>query len=296
MDLTFIMQAVVSAILMGGIFALIAVGLSIIWGVMEFVNFAHGDFMMLAMYITLGFFSFFGIVPIFSLPLTAILLFFLGIVTYRLLIKPVLNGPMVAQIVVTFGLLLFMRNMGLVAFTANFRSLPAEATSVGGIFSGLINLFGVFIPKTKLVAFILSLIFIIFIDQFFKRTKTGMALRATAQDRKASELVGINVDFMYQFSWGLGVLCVGIGGVLLSTFHYIYPEVGLIFTLISFIIVTLGGFGSIWGSFVGGLIVGFADVLGGVIFGPAYKFAIAFIIFVLVLFWRPQGLFGGGQS
>jgi len=296
MDLAFVLQVIISAILMGGVFALIAVGLSIIWGVMEFVNFAHGDFMMLAMYLTLGFFTILGIVPILSLPLTAIILFFLGVGTYQLLIKPVLKGPMVAQIVVTFGLLLFMRNMGLVAFTANFRSLPAEATSVGGLFSGLMNFHGAFIPKTKLVAFVLSLVFIILIDQFFKRTNTGMALRATAQDRKASELVGINVGRMYQLSWGLGVLCVGVGGVLLSTFHYIYPEVGLVFTLFSFIIVTLGGFGSIWGAFVGGLVVGFADVLGGVVLAPAYKFAVAFTIFVLVLVWRPQGLFGGGQS
>lgn len=185
MDNTFILQVIVSGILMGGVFALIAVGLSIIWGVMEFVNFAHGDFMMLAMYITLGFFTYLGIVPIFSLPLTAIIMFGLGIFAYRLLIKPVLNAPMVVQVVVTFGLLLFMRNMGLVAFTANFRSLPVSATSVGGIFSGLINLFGVYIPKTKLCAFILSLIFIVLIDQFFKRTTIGMALRATAQDRKA---------------------------------------------------------------------------------------------------------------
>jgi len=296
MDLTFILQMIVSAVLMGGVFALIAVGLSVIWGVMEFVNFAHGDFMMLAMYITLGFFTYLGIAPVFSLPLTAMILFGLGILTYQLLIKPVLNAPMVAQIVVTFGLLLFMRNMGLVVFTANFRMLPASATSAGGLFSGMINLYGVYIPQTKLIAFILSIIFIILIDQFFKRTTTGMALRATAQDRKASELVGINVDHMYKFSWGLGVLCVGVGGVLLSTFHYIYPEVGLMFTLFSFTIVTLGGFGSIWGSFVGGLIVGLADVIGGVVFGPAYKFAVVFIIFVMVLIWRPQGLFGGGQS
>jgi branched-chain amino acid transport system permease protein len=248
------------------------------------------------MYMTLGFFTFLGIVPIFSLPLTAILFFGLGIVTYRLLITPVLNAPMVAQIVITFGLLLFMRNMGLVAFTANFRMLPAEATSAGGLFSGLINVLGVYIPKTKLVAFVLSIIFIVLVDQFFKRTRTGMALRATAQDRKASELVGINVDRMFKLSWGLGIMCVGIGGVLLSTFHYIYPEVGLIFTLFSFVIVTLGGFGSIWGSFLGGLIIGLCDVVGGVVFGPPYKFAVAFIIFVAVLFWRPQGLFGGGQA
>lgn len=292
MEGSIFLQSIIAGILMGGVFALIAMGLSIIWGVMGIVNFAHGDFMMIAMYLTLGLFQYLGLIPIFSLPITAAILFGLGVLTYRLIIKPVIKGPMVAQIVVTFGLLLFLRNMGQFVFKADFRTLPEKAATLNGWLSGSIKFYGLTIPPIKFVAFILSLISIILVDQFFKRTTVGMALRATAQNRKAAQLVGVDVDRMYELSWGLGILCAGVGGVLLSLFHFIHPGVGLVFTLLSFIIVTLGGFGSIWGAFAGGLIIGLAESLGGVYIAPAYKFAVAFIIFIVVLFVRPQGLFG----
>lgn len=292
MEGSIFLQAIVAGILMGGVFALIALGLSIIWGVMDIVNFAHGDFMMVAMFLTLGLFEYLGLIPLFSLPITGLVLFGLGVLTYRLIIRPVLKGPMVAQIVVTFGLLLFMRNMGQFILKADFRTLPAKAATLDGWLSGSIKIYGLMIPPPKFIAFMLSLVFIILVDQFFKRTNVGMALRATAQNRAAAQLVGVNIDRMYSLSWGCGILCVAIGGVLLSLFHFIHPEVGLVFTLLSFIIVTLGGFGSIWGAFAGGLIIGLAESLGGLYIAPAYKFAVAFIIFIVVLFVRPQGLFG----
>jgi len=294
MDSMIIAQTAVSGILMGGVFALIAVGLSTIWGVMEVVNFAHGDFMMLAMFLTLGFFEYLGIIPIFSLPITAAIMGAIGVATYVLIIKPVIKGPMVAQIVVTFGLLSFIRNLAQFAFKANFRTLPAKAATLNGILGDSASIGSLMFSPPKLFAFILSIVFIATLDILFKRTKIGMALRATAQNRKAAQLVGVDINRMYAFSWGIGILFTGIGGVLLSLFHFIHPEVGLVFTLFSFIIVTLGGFGSIWGTFVAGLIIGMAESFGGVLIAPAYKFAVAYLIFIIVLFVKPQGLFGKG--
>ena len=292
MEQSILMQTIIAGILMGGLFALIAVGLSLIWGVMEIVNFAHGEYMMIAMFLTYGLFKYLGLIPIFSIPITAAILGGLGILTYRLIIKPVLKGPMVAQIVVTFGVLMFLRNMGQFVVGGDYITLPEKAATLNGLLSGSIKFWGLMISRPKLVAFVVSLVFVMLLDQFLKRTPVGKALRATAQNRKAAQLIGINIEWMFAFSWWLGMLCVCVGGVLLSLFHYIHPEVGLVFTLFSFIIVTLGGFGSIWGVFAGGLIIGLAECCIGVYVAPAYKFAVAFMIFVLVLLIRPQGLFG----
>lgn len=281
-----LIQLLVSGLLMGFIFSLIAVGLNLIFGVMDIVNFAHGDFLMLSMYIAFWLWYLWGIDPLFSLPVCIVLLFVIGWVTYQLIIKRVLKAPMLAQIFSTFGLMVFLRNAALLAWTSDYRAVKET------LLSGRIGIGGVFIPIPQLVASVGAIITFGLIYWFMQRTETGMALMATAEDAEAASLMGINSDRMYALSWGLGAACVGVAGALLSTFYYIFPEVGYLFGLLAYIIVALGGFGSITGAFIAGIIVGVVEVLLGFLWDPAFKYLAVYLIYLIVVIARPQGLLG----
>jgi branched-chain amino acid transport system permease protein len=281
-----VLQAVISGLLMGFVYALIAAGLSLIFGLMEIVNFAHGEFLMLGMFAAFWLWALFGLDPLWSLPLCAVLLFALGVVTHHGVIRHILAAPMLAQICATFGLAVFLRALAQFLWTPDFRSIANPLSE------GRISLGGIFIGTPQLVASLGCLLAFAFLYWFITRTETGLALQATAQDRQAAELMGIRTQTMYALGWGIGSACVGVAGALLATFYYVFPEVGSLFALLAYVAVAMGGFGSIPGSLVAGVLIGLVESVGGLLIDPTFKWVIIFALYLGVVLVRPQGLLG----
>jgi branched-chain amino acid transport system permease protein len=281
-----LLQGVISGLLIGFVYALIAAGLSLIFGLMEIVNFAHGEFLMLAMFSSFWAWSLWRLDPLVSLPLTAALLFLLGIATYHGLIRWVLGAPMLAQIFATFGLAIFLRAAAQALWGADFHLVKDP------IVQGRVSLGGLFIGLPQLVASVGALCAFGFLNWFISRTETGLALQATSQDRQAASLMGIDTQRMFALGWGIGAACVGVAGALLTIFFYVFPDVGSTFALLAYVTVALGGFGNVPGTLVAGVVVGLVEVLGGLLIAPALKYVAVFVIYLAVVLWRPQGLFG----
>ena len=275
-------QTLVSGILIGFIYALIAVGLTMIFGMMDIVNFAHGEYLMVAMYFAYWFFVLFGMDPLFSLPLVTVLLFLLGVITYYIFIRPIISAPMLSQIFVTFGILILLRGVAQYLWNADYRMIPQTLTS------GNVSIFGVYTGVSQLIAAAGAVICNGLIFWFLKSTKLGMALEAVSEDKEAARLMGINSDRM----WGIGIATVGVAGGLLSSFYYVFPEVGSNFCLMAFVVVALGGFGSVPGAFIAGIIVGLVEVLSGYLIAPSLKFMFVLFLYLGVVFIRPQGFMG----
>ena len=281
-----ILQTILSGILMGCIYALVAVGLCLIWGLMEIVNFAHGEMLMLAMFTSFWGFALFHFDPLLSLPFCMLLLFLVGVATYFIIIKRILKAPFLAQILATFGLGIFLRYLAQFMWSPDFRTIKNP------ILSGNLNVGGLFIGIPQLAASVICVVTFIILYLLINKTEIGAALLATSEDREAASLMGINSDKMFALGWGIGAACLGVAGALMSNFYYIFPEVGFSFSLIAYVAVALGGFGSIPGSFVAGIIIGLVEFLSGLLIAPAFKYAFVFLIYLLVVFIRPQGLWG----
>lgn len=280
-------QAVADGLIMGAVFALIAMGLSLIWGVMDIVNFAHAEYLMVAMYLAYwAWASPWAIDPLLSLPAVALIHFCLGVLTYRLLIRRIIGAPMVSQIFTTFGLMLFIR------YVAFFLWEPRYRLITNPLLEGTLEIWNLRVGIPHLGAAVGSLLTAAALFAFLQYTKIGKALRATAQDQRVALSLGIQTDRMFALAWGLGIAAVGVAGVLLANFFYIYPEVGQTFILLAFASVAIGGFGSIQGSFLGGILIGLSEQLFGGLVSPGFKHAFIFLIFILVLLLRPKGLFG----
>jgi branched-chain amino acid transport system permease protein len=250
------------------------------------VNFAHGDFLMLGMFTSFWLFTLYGIDPIFSIPISFVCMFFMGTLIYRFIVSKVMKGPMLAQLVVTFGVSIFISNLAVYFWTPDFRLLPAT------ILQGTWQIGGVQLSVPKVAASVGSVIASVCMIFFLKRTKTGKAISATEMDREAALLMGINTERINSLSFGIGAALVGVAGAFLSTYYYIYPQVGGLFGTIAFCVVALGGFGSIEGAFIAGILIGLAQTLGGFFFDPSYKYAIVFMIYLITIWIRPQGLRG----
>ena len=281
-----LIQTLVNGVLWGAIYALIALGLTIIFGVMDITNFAHGEFFMVSMYIAFIFSNLFGLTPMGALPLIIICMFAFGVANYRILIKPVLNAPPLAQIFATFGLLVFLRGVAQFLFGADFRTIPHVS------FTGRIDILGVFIATPQLIAAIGAGIMFVIVYLFIHKTRTGWALMAVAENKNAAALMGIDSNRMFALAWGIGSVCVGVAGTLLANFYYVFPEVGSVFGFLAFVTVALGGFGSIGGAFYAGLIIGLAEALAGILIAPSLKYVVVFMIYLLVVVFRPRGLLG----
>ncbi len=281
-----VLQQIADGLLIGLMYSLVAIGLTLIWGVMNIVNFAHGDFLMLGMFTSFWLFTLYGIDPIFSIPISFICMFVLGTLIYRFIVSKVMKGPMLAQLVVTFGVSIFISNLAVYFWTPDFRLLPAT------ILQGTWQIGSVNLSIPKVAAAIGSVIASVCVFLFLKRTKTGKAILATEMDREAALLMGINTERINSLSFGIGAALVGVAGAFLSTYYYIYPQVGGLFGTIAFCVVALGGFGSIEGAFIAGILVGLAQTLGGFFFDPSYKYAIVFSIYLITIWIRPQGLRG----
>ncbi len=286
MSAEIVAQALVSGLLMGFVFALIAAGLTLIFGVMDIVNFAHGEFLMLSMYLSFWLHTLLGWDPVAALPLNAAALFALGVAVYYALIRRVLKAPMLAQIFATFGLGVFLQNLAVFLWRPDFRAIGDTWLT------GRIEVAGLFISQPQLAAAIGAVATTAALGWLLTRTEVGQALLATAEDRQAAALMGIDPDRMFALAWGLGAACVGVAGALLSTFYYIFPQVGGVFALVAYVVVALGGFGSVAGAFFGGLVVGAVESLAGVLVLPAYKNVFVFAIYLAVVLLRPRGLLG----
>jgi len=286
MTFELLLQTLASGVLIGLIYALVAIGLTMIFGVMDIVNFAHGEFLMLGMYSCFWGMSLYHLDPMLTLPLTALMLFGFGIVLYRVLIKRIVNAPMVSQIFTTFGLMILLRGVAQYLWKPDFRMTEPSMVS------GSLSLGAIQLGKPQMVAGIGAVVVTGLIYFFLTRTKLGAALEATAADKEAARLMGIDSHRMFALAWGIAAACAGIAGALLSTFIPISPDVGASFILIAFVVVNLGGFGSITGAFWAGILIGVIEVMGGLLVGPEYKMAVVLLLFLGVLMWRPQGLLG----
>jgi branched-chain amino acid transport system permease protein len=285
MDIT-ILQLIINGLLLGGMYALISIGLTLIFGVLEIINFAHGEFLMLAMYASFWLFQLYGIDPYVSLLIILPLFFFVGVAVQKVTIQPILNAPPLNQIFMTVGLSMVLQNVALFIWTADYRTVKTA-------YSGLtLKTTGLLISFPRLVAFLLAMGLIAALLIFLKKTYTGKAIRALAQERKAAMLMGINVYRTYQIAFGIGIACVGAAGAMLIPVYFVFPSVGSLFVLIAFVVVILGGYNSLIGSLVGGLIIGVVESFSGFFISPHLKEAIYFVIFILILLFRPAGLFG----
>lgn len=280
-------QLIVTGVLVGSVYSLVAVGLTLIWGLMDIINFAHGDFMMMSMYVVFWLYALLRWDPLVSLPVAAIVTALIAILSYRLVIKRVVNAPGLMALLATFGLSLFVRNLAQFLWSPNYRFV-GESILSGKRFI----VFDVIVGLPQLVAALGSIVMTLAVALFIKKTKFGKAIQATAQSKDIAELMGIDTEKVYMFTFALSGICVGVAGTLLSGIFPVYPESGAMYGLLAFVIVALGGFGNIWGAFYAGIIIGLAETIGGFYLGTQFKYAIAFLIYLLVLQFRPKGLFG----
>jgi len=281
-----LLQTLASGVLIGLIYALVAVGLTLIFGVMEIVNFSHGEFVMLGMYGAFWMYALYAFDPVWSLPITAIGLFFIGAAIYRIVIKRIIGAPPLAQVFTTCGLMILLRGVAQFLWNPDYRSIDKSSVS------GHMSILGIQLGTPQVAAGIGAVVVTLAVYLFLSRTRAGAALEATAADREAAQLMGIDSQRMFTLAWGIGAACAGIAGALLATFFPIFPEVGANFVLIAFVVVNLGGFGSVAGAFWAGIIVGVVEVMGGLLLGPQFKMAIVLSLFLAMLIWRPQGLLG----
>ncbi len=281
-----LLQMVIDGLLMGSIYALIAVGMTLIWGVMNIINFAHGAFLMLAMFLTFWADKLWGIDPLISLPLVALIMFFVGWSTYSTTVRKILTGPILAQLLVTFGIAIFLVNLAVFVWSPDYRQLR------GTLISGTWRFPLFVVSEAKVIAALTSVAVFAGTYWWLKKTRLGRAVQATSINKEAAALMGINTERVFGITFGVALALLGVAGSLLCNFYYVFPSVGDMFGLLAFAIVALGGFGSVLGSFLGGLIIGLAEHLGGLYLGPQYKDAVIFLIYLGVVFIRPKGLFG----
>ena len=281
------LQVLIDGILSGLLYALVAVGLSLIWGVMDVINFAHGEFLMVAMYISYWMGFILGIDPLFSWAASGIFLFILGCLTYKVIIKNSLGKAAMAPLLATFGLSMFLKNFCMNRFTPNFRLLS------GTIMEGkTFSVGGAIISVPQFVTAVFALVVVMLVFWLVKKTRLGWAIQATAMDKEAAELMGIDTEKIYLFVFGLGGACVGIAGGLMTSYLAVHPEVGSLFSLISFVVVALGGFGSIQGALLAALLIGLVESFAGFYIAAVVKYVAVFAIYLIVILVRPKGLFG----
>lgn len=280
------LQTVVNGILLGGLYACIGVAFSLLYGVMNLLNLAHGSLIMLGGYVSFFAFQRLGIDPFATLPLSMALLFAIGYAMQRLVINRVIYANIFMVMILTFGLDLLLINAALLLWSADYRSISPAYASAG------FHIGTVVIPILRLAVFVTALLLTGALALFMSRTRIGQAIQATALDRYAASLVGIDVMKIYAITFGISSALAGAAGTLLALVLPIYPEVGGPLTIKAFIIAVLGGLGGLYGALVGGLVLGVAELLGAYLLGPTYQVGIGLIILLLVLIFRPQGLMG----
>jgi branched-chain amino acid transport system permease protein len=286
MDPTLIAQSLVSGILFGGVYSLMAVGLTLIFGVMRVVNFAHGDMMVWGMYIAWLLASRLGVDPVLGSAVCAAALFVLGVLVQRTLVDRIQDAPHEMQILLLLGVGLVLENSALVVFGPDPQRV--RSSLLGATFW----IGPVFVDMARLVAFAGALALTCALWVFLRRTDLGRTMRATADNPYGARVVGTDVRRVYAAAFGIGAACVGAAGALVSPILPFSPSLGLSASVTSFNIVIIGGMGSLPGAFAGGLLVSVAESLGAVFLAPSMKELVSFGILILILLFRPMGLFG----
>ncbi|MBP5263514.1 MAG: branched-chain amino acid ABC transporter permease, partial [Lachnospiraceae bacterium] len=279
-------QSLIDGLLMGGVYALAALGVSLIFGVMKITNFAHGALITVGMFIAYLIFSTLGISPYASLPVTIIVMFLIGYGLQRITINPIINAPSHNQLLLTQGISIVLENLLLVIFTANYKSVLLPG------FDKAIRLGAFSINKPKLIAFGLVVVASLGVYLLLQKTDVGHAISATSVQREGATLMGIKVEKINAVAFGIGVACAGVAGALLAPIQYISPTVGGGFQLKCFVIAVFGGLGNIWGAVVAGLIIGVVESLAALLLGGSWSEMVIYLIFILVLLFKPTGLFG----
>ena len=280
------LQSLISGILVGGAYALIGIGLTLIFGVMRVTNFAHGELLMVGMYLTYFAFKLAGIDPFVSVLLVIPTMFVLGAVLQRTLIQRLLGTLPQNQILLTIGLGLVLSNTSMLLFTSDYRIISTPYSSAS------VRLGTVSISQPLLISFLVTAALSAALYWFLSRTFTGRAIRATAQDRDAAQLMGVDVQRMGVIAFGIGAALAGTAGTLISPTYYIFPQVGGAFTLKAFVIVVLGGMGSVAGATLGGIIIGVVESLAAVYASASVKEIFVYVLFLAVLLVKPSGLLG----
>lgn len=279
-------QDLVNGLLAGGIFAVVALGFSLVWGIMNIINLAHGAFIMLGAYTAFVLFSLWNVDPFLSLPVAFVLLFALGYVIQRVVINRVVRAPILTTFLLTFGLSLLIVNVALLIFHGDLKGITTS-------YSGAHLSFGsVTVAWTKLLTLIAALAITALLQLFLTRTKTGLAIRATAMDIGAAQLSGVRVDHLYAIVFGLGAGLAGAAGVLISTSYGIQPSMGDPFIITGFVVCVLGGLGSVSGALLGGLVYGVVETFGAAYIGTGLPDAVALVVLLIVLIVRPTGIMG----
>ncbi len=280
------LQTAINGLMIGGVYALVAVGLTLIFGVMGIVNFAQGEFVMLGMYASWMLATYFKIGPYAGLILVSLVMLGIGYVFFRGLIVHVVGKPDEVAILLTLGLSIFLQNIILVIYGADY--LTVQTT----IKDAALNMAGLSLPLARVVAFSVALVFVGLLSYMLTRTDLGRAMRACAENRNIATLLGINPKFVFTLAFAIGIVMAGIAGVLLTPMFYVYPGIGTLFNLTAFVVVVLGGMGSVPGALLGGLIIGILESLTGTYIALDLAPIGMWLIFLAVLFLRPSGLFG----
>lgn len=279
-------QATVYGLLQGGLLALVAIGFSLVWGVMNVINVAQGAFVLLGAYIAWEMRAMLGLDPFAGMFVSAAVLFVVGYLVQRLIINLVVNAPIYITLLLTFGLqLLIVQGMNIV-FTADYRNIRTSYAS-DGIAVGSIQL-----PVGRLLAFGLAVVITLLLVAFVTRSRTGLSIMATGMDRGAARLMGIRARHIYALTFGIATALAGMAGAMIGTVGTFNPSLANYYTLLSFVIAILGGLGNMYGALLGGLLLGLAEAWGGQFLSGTWVNAIAFAVLVLVLIFRPSGLVG----
>lgn len=280
-----LLQGIVSGLLSGGVYAMIALGMALIFGVMRVINVAHGTLLMLGGYATYWLFALYGMNPFLSLLISFPLLFVVGLLLQRFFVSRVVGAPELSSLILTFGLSIFITNVAVMSWTSDYRSVE--------FLTGSFLLGPIAISKPRLVTFGFALLITVAAFVFLNKTKTGKAIRATSQHRELAQVCGINVRRIDLITFGLASALAGAGGSLISVMYSIFPEMGRGYVFKSFLVIVLGGAGNYPGAFLGGLLLGVVEGLTSLLLTAQLSEVIAYVLLVLVLLIRPTGLLGG---
>jgi len=287
-DWVTLLQAILGGALNGGVLALIAVGLTLVFGVMGIINFAHCEFLMVGMYVSYWLFSLLGMDPYLSVIISVPALFVMGVIIQRFLISPVLDAPVNIQVILTIGISLLLQNLALFLFSADPKTINLSYSS-----KLLIVGDALFFPWVRIYTFTAALGLSILLYFLLMKTHIGRTLRAAAENRRAALLMGINVERIFVLAFGIGMACAGAAGSLILPFYPASPEAGMHFIMTAFVIVILGTLGNFVGAFIAGIIIGVVQAVGATYLpgGSMYE-AVTFVVFVGFMIFRPNGLFG----
>jgi branched-chain amino acid transport system permease protein len=287
--LEIVAQAVINGLLIGGIYALVSIGVTLIFGVVKIVNFAQGEFVMIGMYISFFLATQFGMDPIVSLVVSMPVLFLVGVGVQHYLIRRVLGLNDLPQIFLTFALSLLILNVSLMLFTANYRTLHTSYSD------DAFHIAGLYVPVAKLIAFGVAMLLSALLWVFLRATDLGKAMRAASQNREVAQLMGINPNRVFAVALGIALALAGAAGSLLMPFYAAYPMVGQVFVLMAFVAVVLGTLGNVMGALIASLLMGVAESLGIQFIGADSGLIVVFLLLLATLALRPSGLAGGSR-